>query len=325
MVLIGYSTYALIFIRSAADPPIDENDPETTEAIVSYLKREQYGATPILSGNTFDNATGQVNLNEETTFPRRYSQDPAHWREYRKYDSDWEFFWKYQIGHMYMRYFGWNFVGRASDVQDAPSIIGLPGEAPYFFQTPSERASRNAYYGLPLLLGLFGFPVSFPQGLAPGPGCRCAILRFRDRDYPLPEPDAKPTEGREITHTLPASSAFSVWIGVGATGIAELILGEKKDWEARYMSVLAAAVGIFILVPGLMLVVNYDDHDRSGRYVAPDYAYNMLSSVSEDGILFTNGDNDTFPLWYLQEVEGVRQDVRVANLSLLNTPWYVRQ
>ncbi|NND72335.1 MAG: DUF2723 domain-containing protein [Rhodothermales bacterium] len=324
MVLIGYSTYALIFIRSAADPPIDENDPETTEAIVSYLKREQYGATPLLSGNTFDNSTGQVNLNDETSFPRRHSQDPAHWRVYRNYDSDLDFFWQYQIGHMYFRYFGWNFIGRASDVQDAPSIIGLPGEAPYFFQTPSEEASRNAYYGLPLLLGLFGFLYhvrkDWRRAFAVG------ILFFVSGIGIILYLNQTPNQPRERDYAYVASFfAFSLWIGIGASGIAEMIFGDKRDWEARKTAVIAAAAAAFVLVPGLMLVVNYDDHDRSGRYVAPDYAYNMLSSVAEDGILFTNGDNDTFPLWYLQEVEQVRQDVRVANLSLLNTPWYVRQ
>ena len=124
VVLIGYSTYALIFIRSATDPPIDENDPETTEAIVSYLKREQYGQTPLLRGATFNDRT--MTIDEETLFPRRHSMQPAHMRVYAQYDSDWEFFWDYQVGHMYMRYFLWNFAGRESDVQDAPALTGIP-------------------------------------------------------------------------------------------------------------------------------------------------------------------------------------------------------
>src|SRR5690606_25612384 len=118
MVLIGYSTYAVIFIRSAADPPIDENDPETVEAIVSYLKREQYGATPLLKGATFNDRMGRVDPNRETFFPRRWSPMPAHERVYAQYDSDWKFFWEYQVGHMYLRYFLWQFAGRAADTQD---------------------------------------------------------------------------------------------------------------------------------------------------------------------------------------------------------------
>ncbi|HEX7070873.1 MAG TPA: DUF2723 domain-containing protein, partial [Rhodothermales bacterium] len=163
VVLLGYSTYTLIFIRSASDPPIDENDPETTEAIVSYLKREQYGETPLLRGKTYNNRTGTVD--EETLFPRRHSMQPSHLRVYAQYDSDTEFFWKYQVGHMYLRYFLWNFVGRASDTQDAPAITGiLPGEADdYLYQTPSEKASRNVYFALPLILGLAGAAFHFQR------------------------------------------------------------------------------------------------------------------------------------------------------------------
>jgi tetratricopeptide (TPR) repeat protein len=330
MVLIGYSTYALIFIRSASNPPIDENDPENIEGIVSYLRREQYGQTPILKGSTFDNRTGQINQRKEVFFPRRYSPDPNHIRTYRAYKSDSEFFWKYQLGHMYIRYFLWNFVGKASDVQDAAAITGLSDKesAQYLYQTPSERASRNAYYGLPLLLGLIGAAFHFLRDwrrafavlmlfLVTGIG----IIIYLNQT---------PMQPRERDYSYVASFfAFSIWIGIGATGVLQLTsdaLRERIRTSRTIQSLLIAlSVIIFAAVPLLMMLVNFSDHDRSGRYVAGDYAYNMLMSLDDNAIVFTNGDNDTFPLWYIQEVERVRTDVRVANLSLLNTPWYVRQ
>jgi hypothetical protein len=329
VVLIGYSTYALIFIRSASNPPIDENDPETVEAIVSYLKREQYGETPLLKGNSYSNQLGSLDTRRETWFPRRYSQDPNHMRAYGQYNSDSEFFWSYQVGHMYIRYFLWNYVGRASDIQDAAAITGFSDAETdqYLYQTPSEKASRNAYYGLPLLLGLIGAAFHFMRDwrrafavlvlfLVTGLG----IILYLNQT---------PFQPRERDYAYVASFfAFAIWVGIGATGLLRLIADQlaSRFSESSLRSVLlAGAAVLFAAVPLLMMVVNYDDHDRSGRYVAGDYAYNMLIGLEEDAIIFTNGDNDTFPLWYIQEVEGVRQDVRVANLSLLNTPWYVRQ
>ncbi len=325
MVLIGYSTYALIFIRSAADPPIDENDPENPAAIVSYLAREQYGATPLLRGPAFDNRLQQVS-DAEKYFPRRYSFMPNHQRVYATYGSDLEFFWKYQVGHMYVRYFLWQFSGRESDIQDARAITGFPfldGRYESFFQTPSEHASRNKYFALPLLLGLLGMMYHFSRDwrrafsvlvlfLVTGIG----IIIYLNQT---------PMQPRERDYSYVASFfAFSLWIGVGATGIIQMAADAVKPWARAVVSWLLAAF-MLMAVPGLMLVQNYDDHDRSGRYVAPDYAYNMLSGLDQDAIIFTNGDNDTFPLWYIQEVEGVRRDVRVTNLSLLNTKWYIRQ
>lgn len=331
VVMIGYSSYTLIFIRSASNPPIDENDPETVEGIVSYLKREQYGNTPVLKGFSYDNSLGTVESRDgqEKYFPRRYSPDPSHMRVYGQYASDSEFFWQYQIGHMYVRYFMWNFVGRASDVQDAPAITGLSSQESdhYYYQTPSEKSSRNAYYGLPLLLGLIGAAFHFMKDwrrafavlvlfLLTGIG----IILYLNQT---------PFQPRERDYAYVASFfAFSIWVGIGASGLVRLAHDALKQRleEARVRLVLLAVSAVlFAAVPLLMMLVNYDDHDRSGQYVAGDYAYNMLIGLEENAIIFTNGDNDTFPLWYAQEVEGVRQDVRVANLSLLNTPWYVRQ
>ena len=350
MVLIGYSTYSLIFIRSAANPPIDENDPETLDSIVSYLKREQYGNTPLLTGNTYNNETRDINYDREVTFPRRHSPDPNHLRVYSQYQSDMDYFFKYQIQHMYMRYFFWNFVGRGSDEQDAPAITGFSfvDDDAYgpdrFVQSPSERESRNAYFALPLLLGLFGAIYHFRKDWRRG--FSILILFFVTGIGIIIYLNQTPLQPRERDYAYVASFfAFSLWVGIGAAGILQLLyeyftqeeVVEEEDGEEilkmvekeastmqqRIMG--GVALLMFAVVPLHMTLENYQDHDRSGRYVAPEYAYNMLMSVADDAILITNGDNDTFPLWYAQEVEGVRQDVRVVNISLLNTPWYIKQ
>ena len=356
VVLIGYSTYALIFIRSAADPPIDENDPETTEAIVSYLKREQYGQLPLLRGYSFDDRTRRIDYSRTAWFPRRYSPEPSHHPSYARYDSDLEFFLNYQVGHMYVRYFLWQFAGRASDQQDAPyatgfgfiddricegyrrasggvdyclpdSELGFAAENDPFLTAPSTRASRNGYFALPLLLGLLGAGFHFRQDwrralsvltlfLITGLG----IVAYLNQT---------PLQPRERDYAYVASFfAFSLWIGLGATGLLyslrEMV---EKRWSRSQVRAAMLTLGalLFLAVPVWMAQENWFEHDRSGNYVAPDYAWNMLSGLEEEAILFTNGDNDTFPLWYLQEVEGERRDVRVVNLSLLNTSWYIRQ
>jgi hypothetical protein len=334
VVLIGYSAYALIFIRSAADPPIDENDPETAESIVSYLKREQYGSTPLIKGSTYDNAIGRIGKQDEW-FPRRWSPQPRHTRVYQKYDSDWEFFWKYQVGHMYLRYFMWNFSGRASDVQDAPAITGFSfidkaiAPANEKLTSPSEEASRNAYFLLPLLLGLIGaafhFSADWRRALSVG------VLFLVTGIGIIVYLNQKPMQPRERDYSYVASFfAFSLWVGIGASGLLRMAaeaLREGRDRLARKQHAVMLGLGalLFAAVPGWMTAENYYDHDRSGRYVAEDYAHNILTSLEKNAIVFTNGDNDTFPLWYLQEVEGVRPDVRVVNLSLLNTSWYIKQ
>ncbi len=326
MLLVGYSTYALIFIRSAADPPIDENDPETTEAIVSYLKREQYGATPLLKGASFDDARGTVGRDEKL-FPRRWSPAPQHAQVYARYDSDAEFFWQYQVGHMYLRYFLWNFVGKAADTQDAPwtsglvQTVGTAAEA----RTPSERAGYNVYFGLPLLLGLLGMVFHFRQDWRRA--FAVAVLFLITGLGIIVYLNQNPMQPRERDYSYVASFfAYSLWVGIGATGLVSLTAGALADNRGLQRGAAWAVAALaLVAVPGWMGVQNYDDHDRSGRYVAPDFAYNMLQSLAPNAILFTNGDNDTFPLWYLQEVEGVRRDVRVANLSLLQTPWYIKQ
>ena len=335
VVLIGYSTYALIFIRSASNPPIDENDPETVEAFVSYLKREQYGDTPIFSGYTFDNETRNIDSNNKVFFPRRHSPSPPHLYSYAQYESDFQYFVQYQIFHMYVRYFMWNFVGRANDVQDAPFITGFTFLDPdayhpdRFVQTPSERSSRNVYFALPLLLGLFGAVYHFFRDWKRA--FSVFVLFFVTGIGIILYLNQTPLQPRERDYSYVASFfAFSLWVGIGATGILQVVseilrssVEQGQKWGSTILTGTAAL--IFLGVPLWMTIENFDDHDRSGRYIAPEYAYNMLASVEDDAILITNGDNDTFPLWYLQEVERVRQDVRVVNVSLLNTPWYINQ
>jgi hypothetical protein len=334
VLLIGYSSYALVFVRSATEPSIDMNDPDNIERFIDYLEREQYGNTPLLSGVSFDDETGQVNPREgtEKLFPRRHSSKPQHWQVYKRYDSDLGFFLDYQIGYMYMRYFFWNFVGRTSDVQGASWTTGIPGLDPgagseATMQTPSERDARNVYFALPLLLGLFGafyhfnrdwrrafsvFTLFFVTGIGIIIYLNQAPMQPRERDYSY----------------VGSFLAFSLWVGIGAGGLLQMVYESVKDRlssMAQVAPLLGTGLLVFLAVPGWMTVENYGDHDRSENYVPRDYAHNMLNSVAEDAILFTNGDNDTYPLWYLQEVEGVRTDVRVVNLSLLNTRWYIRQ
>ncbi|MCH2448643.1 MAG: DUF2723 domain-containing protein [Gracilimonas sp.] len=314
MILIGFSSYSVIMIRSIADPPIDENDPETVEDFISYLKREQYGATPILKGNNFNENTQQIDRDNEELFPRRYSPAPNHLDYYAQYNSDWSYFWDYQVNHMYVRYFNWNFIGREADIQDAGWRSGFE-EAAY----PDNKAN-NAYFFIPFILGLFGMIYHFNSDWQRALAIMAlfivtglAIIVFLNQT---------PYQPRERDYAYVGSFfAFSIWIGLGVTGLVELI----KSYANNKILGYAAVVFCLLASPVWMGSENWDDHDRSNRYIAPDYARNLLESTAPNSILFTNGDNDTFPLWYLQEVEGVRTDVRIVCLSLLNTDWYIKQ
>lgn len=315
LILIGYSSYALIFIRSIADPPIDENDPETPEAFINYLEREQYGDTPLLTGYTYDNATGYVSREEKSLFPRRWSTQPHHLREYAKYSSDFEYFLEYQVNHMYIRYFNWNFIGREADIQDAGWNAG-------FTESPHEdNPAHNTYFYLPFLLGLIGMLFHFQKDWR---RALCVLVLFIMTGLAIIVfLNQYPMQPRERDYAYVGSFfAFAIWIGMGGVGLVELV----KDYMNSNRLAAYGMLGLlFAVVPLQMGLQNFNDHDRSERYIAPDYAYNLLQSVDYQGILFTNGDNDTFPLWYLQEVEGVRTDVRIVCLSLLNTDWYIKQ
>ena len=279
LVLLGYSTYGIIFVRSNLNPTIDENNPDNLPRLVSYLNREQYGDAPI--------------------FDRRWNNNP-------KYSSKADFFWHYQVHHMYTRYFLWQFVGQEGDFQNA-------------------GVDFSKFWALPLILGFLGMALHFQKD---GKRAFSVLTLFVMAGYGiilyLNQEDPQPRE-RDYSY-VGSFYAYAIWIGMGAYYVLWLVnKWLKNSGGLRKIGVYLSAGVLLAAVPGNMLVKNYDMSKRSGNYVAWDYSHNILQSCEENGIIFTNGDNDTFPLWYLQEVEGIRKDVRVVNLSLLNTGWYIKQ
>lgn len=369
MAFVGYGTYAMVVIRSQANPPIDMNDPEDIFSMISYLGREQYGSRPLLHGHYF---TAQVvdyeddgpqyrrregdyveigrkripvyDPDKQTIFPRMYSTQGGHAQQYRRwtdlskgedpsFSDNLKFFWKYQLGHMWWRYFAWNYVGRQNDIQGHGSfykgnwITGIPfidgilvGNQNKLPEQAKNDKTRNELYGLPFLLGLLGAFYHFSKskkdaltvliffvmtGIAVAVYLNMPPLQPRERDYAF----------------VGGTYVFAIWVGFGVLAL--------MDWLRKNLSATpaaAAATGIGLLIaPALMASEEWDDHDRSERTTALDFATNYLNSCDSNAVLFTNGDNDTYPLWYAQEVAGIRTDVRVVNLSLLNTDWYVNQ
>ena len=317
LILIGYSTYTLIYIRSNQDPTIDENDPETVKAMISYLEREQYGSV----GQFPRRFNGLRQMYEVAGPPRGENRTytARQKAQYRKTDLDkqWDFFWDYQIKKMYNRYFLWQFAGRGPSTEQGVTPMGANSR---------EDGVDWTQFGLPLalILGLLGMAY---QGIKDQRMSFSIMSLFLLTGYAvilyLNQDDPQPRE-RDYSY-VGSFFAFSIWIGAGVAAVGEFIQSKiiNKEISTRVISITLVLSILF--VPGVMLSVNYHSHDRSGNYVAWDYSYNILQSVGPNGILFTNGDNDTFPLWYLHEVENVRKDVAVVNLSLLNTPWYIKQ
>jgi len=383
MIVIGYFSYGMILIRSAADPPMDQNNPENVFSLLSYLNREQYGSSPLYHGQYFNApVTGatqgkrvytmkegkyvetyrrpeyEYDSRFTTIFPRMWSSDPKHVEAYKQwgkiegvpitittrngetevrrkptFGENLRFFFRYQVGHMYLRYFMWNFAGRQNDLQGHgeffkgnwlsgirfidESRLGSQDHLPAFL---SENKARNEYYMLPLIVGIIGMIFHFSRNkkdfwvvsllfLMTG----FAIVVYLNQ-YPF--------QPRERDYAYVGSFyAFSIWIGLGVLAFADIL---QKKIPGIIPGILVFLFTM-IIVPGIMAKENWDDHDRSGRYTARDFAWNYLNSCASDAILFTNGDNDTFPLWYIQEVEGVRTDVRVCNLSYLGADWYIDQ
>ncbi len=382
MVLIGYSSYTVVVIRSSAGPPMDQNSPDNVFSLISYLAREQYGASPLLYGQYYSAPQTDVKDGRmqyimqdgryvETTprisaeyhpdftgfFPRMWSSQDSHIREYERwgmvkgrqvrvtldgepqmivrptFGENMRFFLRYQVWHMYGRYFMWNFVGRQNDIQGHGELlrgnwlsgIGFIDEWRLGPQSNlpdhiANHPSRNTYYGLPLLLGLLG--MFFHYKRHKNDFTIVLLLFFFTGLAIIIYLNQTPIQPRERDYTYAGSFlAFSIWIGMGVLALIEWL--QKKI--PLKISSIAVTIATFLLVPALMASENWNDHDRSGRFTARDFAFNYLNSTEPDAILFTHGDNDTFPLWYAQEVEGVRTDVRVANLMLLNAEWYIGQ
>ncbi len=429
--IIGYSSFFILVIRSNANTPIDENNPEDATSMLAYLNREQYGDTPLFKGPYFTSPAEAGNMWEDksavytklycvvvenslpksskikigdrglikfyqyqkdaqnfideknnpsysikqsyvltdtrknrvptydskltTIFPRMWSGSQPEYRldVYKKYmgkntkkvsyngeiievptfGANLNYFFKYQIGHMYMRYFMWNFAGRQNDIQGHEDklhgnwISGISaidnarlGDQSNLPINLKNNKGNNKYYFLPLILGLIGLYFHLARNYKDGIivlslflMTGLAIVVYLNQ-YPY--------QPRERDYAYVASFyAFAIWIGIGVVAI--------YTWLKEYINPKATAIAVtsitLILVPGLLAQQNWDDHDRSGRYNTLNIAKNYLNSCEKNAILFTNGDNDTFPLWYAQEVEGVRTDIKIVNLSLFNTDWYVDQ
>lgn len=432
--IIGYSSFFILVIRSNANTPIDENNPEDATSLLAYLNREQYGETPLFKGQYFNAPTKDNSQWEDkspiytksycvvdkeklrkptkitlgdpglikfyqykkeaedfmakannsnyslkqayvltdprknrtpvyddrfvTIFPRMWSNQRApHASVYKQYMSDHpkriqvnengetttlevpsfgdnlHFFFSYQIGHMYMRYFMWNFVGRQNNIQGHGDKIhgnwvsGIPfiddarlGDQSMIPVELQNNKANNTYFFLPLILGLIGLYFHLVKNYKDGIVVvslflmtGLAIVVYLNQ-YPY--------QPRERDYAYVASFyAFAIWMGLGVLAIYEFL---KKYMNGKVVAIAVTGITL-VLVPGVMAQQNWDDHDRSGRYNTLNIAKNYLNSCTPNAILFTNGDNDTFPLWYAQEVEGIRTDIKIVNLSLFNTDWYVDQ
>ena len=400
MIVVGYSSYALIVIRSTANTPMDQNSPEDIFTLGDYLGREQYGTRPLFYGQTYASKPALKEVDggcmydviegapvyqrkekasadekdsyevvrnkmeykyaQNMLFPRMYSEDHAEAYEnwlggiegkQVPYDQcgnmmmvkiptqleNIKFFFSYQVNFMYWRYFMWNFAGRQNDIQGHGEmehgnwITGIPfidnmlvGNQEFLPSDLKNNKGHNVFFCLPLILGLIGlfwqaykgekgiqqfwvvFFLFFMTGLAIVLYLNQTPLQPRERDYAY----------------AGSFYAFAIWIGLGVAGISQWL--EKKIGE-KPAAILATVLGLF--VPVQMVSQTWDDHDRSGRYTCSDFGKNYLNTLPEEGnpIIFTNGDNDTFPLWYNQEVEEYRTDARVCNLSYLQTDWYIDQ
>jgi len=436
--LIGYGSFAVIVIRSNANTPLDENDPENLVTLHSYLKREQYGSAPIVSGPYFNSKEkgGEFNqrgawvrsdqsewddmgpvllrrwvvkdedadlkgfvektdaekwMNAEsnsteleleekyfetnkedrlnqiptyddeqsTLFPRMYSPDAKrqpgyeYWSGYNPLDEgvdrpegknkqrlptfgeNMRYFFDYQLNWMYFRYFMWNFAGRQNDIQGHGDnmrgnwISGIPfvdnwrlgneSNAPFYTK---QNKSNNAFYFIPLLFALIG--LVFHYSKAPKDAFVLTLAFLFTGIAIVVYLNQKPFEPRERDYAYAGSFYFfAMWIGFGVYALIDFLKEKVKLKNMKVNIGIAGTLGL--IVPLIMAVEGWDDHNRSGKTTARDLAKNYLMSCEKNGILFTFGDNDTFPLWYMQEVEGYRTDVRVCNLSLMGTDWYTNQ
>ncbi len=401
MIVIGYSSYAIIVIRSTANTPMDQNSPEDIFTLGEYLGREQYGTRPLFYGPAFSSKValdvkdgyceprvatsdtkyirkekakadekdsyieipGRVDYEyaQNMLFPRMYSSQHAElyhsWMDIKGYDvpydqcgdmvmvnmpTQWEnikFFFSYQLNWMYWRYFMWNFAGRQNDLQGSGEIehgnwitgisavdnwlIGDQSQLPHELKA---NKGHNVFFCLPLLLGIIGllwqayrgqkgiqqfwvvFFLFFMTGIA--------IVLYLNQT---------PAQPRERDYAYAGSFyAFAIWIGMGVAGLVKML--ERYTKTKELPAALIASIAC-LFVPIQMASQTWDDHDRSDRYLCRDFGQNYLMTLPEKGnpVIFTNGDNDTFPLWYNQETESFRTDTRTCNLSYLQTDWYIDQ
>ena len=403
MLMIGYSSYAVIVIRSTANPPMDQNSPEDIFTLGSYLSRDQYGDRPLAYGQAYTSQVafdvqGNMCIPKRTkgapvyqrkekaskeekdsyfvvttkdkmvyaqnmVFPRMYSSDHA--QAYESwlggvtgtevpYDRCGEsvmvkmpsqldnirFFLSYQCNFMYWRYFMWNFCGRQNDIQGNGEaehgnwITGISfidnlmyGDQSKLPDDLKNNKGHNVFYGLPLLLGLIGL---FWQAWRGRRGIRqfwvVFFLFFMTGLAIVIYLNQTPMQPRERDYAYAGSFyAFAIWCGMGVAALYDIIARKMKGVNPTAIAAIVAL--LCVLVPIQMASQTWDDHDRSGRYTCRDFGQNYLMTLQDKGnpIIFTNGDNDTFPLWYNQETEGVRTDARVCNLSYVNTDWYIDQ
>jgi len=386
VIMIGYSSFAMIVIRSSANTPMDQNNPDNAFALLGYLNREQYGDRPLVFGRYYDTPLVKYvddkpyyiekngkyviadmrqqpvyDSNYSTIFPRMYSREDDHIKAYMQwadikgrkvqitddegksktitiptFGENLKFFFRYQVNQMYFRYFMWNFSGRQNDMQSQGEITngnwisGINfldsnrlGDQKTLPQEFKNNKARNAYYMLPLLLGIIGILFMYYNGAEGRKDLWVVFLLFFMTGMAIViYLNQAPLQPRERDYAYAGSFyAFTIWIGIGVLALYE---GLKKYLPDTASAGIAAVLSL-LLVPTIMASENWDDHDRSNRYTCRDFGANYLNSCAPNAIIFTNGDNDTFPLWYNQEVEGVRTDMRVCNLSYFQTDWYITQ
>ena len=391
--IIGYSSFFVIVIRSQANTPMDENNPENAITMLSYLNREQYGDWPLTYGQYYNAPTDNANFKDGepvyakdeaskkykivddrkksipayqkdycTVFPRMWSQQGNHEAAYRYWGNvqnnhrtkqtmneqtgqmeevqiptfwaNMTYFISYQVKYMYLRYFAWNFIGRQNDIQglngnplEGNWITGIKSvddalldtDTSFVPHSASNNMATNSFYALPFILGLLGFIFHVKNNK--GDTWVVALLFLLNGFAVVFYLNQYPYQPRERDYAYVASFyAFAIYIGLGVLFIFDFL---NKKSNAMTASIIALAIGL--IIPSIMAAEGWDDHNRSKRTMSRDFAVNYLNTCAPNAILFTNGDNDTFPLWYAQEVEGIRTDVRVVNLSLLQTDWYINQ
>jgi hypothetical protein len=349
--ILGFAPYLLLFIRSNHNPPIDENNPENLAMIKAYMNRESYPSSPLIYGPYFDAQVEMVNVKKtiyhqkasryevsgtmpeyeyqhsrSTILPRLYSNDADHIESYKhwtglkqnekpRFSDNLKFMFGYQLGHMYLRYFMWNFAGRVSDHQSSPWLNPWHSRNP-IENNQTKNKARNQYWMIPLTLGMIGILFQYKHDRK-GFSSVTAFFLITGIILAL-YLNSTPNEPRERDYIYVGSYvAFCIWIGLGFFALL--------NYLSKKRGLFIVSIVISIITPAWMFYENYDDHNRSGRTFQVDNASNVLNSCAPNSILFTGGDNDTFPLWYLQEVEGYRTDVRVVVLSYFNTDWYINQ